>query len=119
MRLLLRVAFLLFVACSRGEPSPQPAASAGDAGRGKQLIDKYACTACHAVPGFEQGGSLGPSLAGIGSRAEISGRVPNNLETMTAYIADPPAVDPPTRMPPVGATPQEARDIAAFLFTLR
>ena len=126
MKAVPAIAFLIFVACSRGEQPAQtatgaaaPASAAADAGRGKELIDKYACAACHAIPGFEQGGSLGPSLEGIGSRPQISGRAANNRETMTAYIVDPTSVDPPTRMPAVGATPEDARDIAAFLFTLR
>ena len=118
------IALICFVGCARGEQKANSAtvattSTAGTVSRGKELIDKFACTACHAIPGCERGGSLGPSLAGIGSRPQISGRVPNNMSTMTAYIVDPSSVDPPTRMPPVGATEAEARDIAAFRFTLR
>lgn len=120
------IATLILAACAAEKPQQptQTAASvatpAGNPARGKELIDTYACTACHGVPGFEgPHGSLGPTLAGIATRPHIGGRVPNDPQTMAAYLQNPPAVDPPTRMPPLGLTEEEARHIAAYLFTLR
>jgi cytochrome c1 len=38
---------------------------------------------------------------------------------MARWLKDPPAVDPKTAMPNVGATDDEVRDISAYLYTLR
>lgn len=96
------------------------AASTGDPAIGRQLVDQYACLACHQVPGFEgPQGSLGPSLAGIGSRPTIGGRVPNSAATLTTFLQNPQAVDPQNRMMSVGVSEEDARHIAAFLFTLQ
>lgn len=95
-------------------------ASVGNPETGRQLIEKYACLACHQIPGFEgPQGFLGPSLEGMASRPTISGRVPNDVTTMTAYLQNPPAIDPPTRMPPLGISEEEARHVTAYLFTLK
>ena len=125
MRRLATFAIVFLVACSAEKPAAQTQtatapAIAGDAARGKEFIEKYACTACHHIPGFEgDSGSLGPDLAGIASRSEIGGRVPNNPATMASYLQNPPGVDPSTRMPPLGVSEEEARHITAYLFTLR
>ena len=126
MKRLATFVFAFFAACAAEEPAKQaqtkiaPVPVTGDAERGKELIEKYACTACHRIPGFEgRAGSLGPDLSGTGSRREISGRVPNNPAMMASYLQNPPAVDPPTRMPPLGISEEEAQHITAYLFTLR
>jgi sulfur-oxidizing protein SoxX len=50
----------------------EPLAKApGDASRGMQLFaarDGGHCVLCHAVPGVETAGNVGPSLAGVGKR---------------------------------------------------
>jgi sulfur-oxidizing protein SoxX len=48
-----------------------PLAAAGDAARGRELFasrDVGRCILCHAAPGIEFAGNVGPPLAGIGSR---------------------------------------------------
>ena len=128
---MTRLALLLVLAATLGcggeAPHEAPAAAgrgaatgAGDPAIGRQHIDRYACLACHRIPGFDgPQGSLGPSLAGMGSRPTIGGRVPNNRETMTAFLQNPQAVDPDSRMTPVGVSEEDARHITAFLFTLQ
>jgi cytochrome c2 len=123
MKRIIPPFLLLIAACSAEQPAapaPQPPpAMAGDAAQGKQLIDKYACAACHHIPGTEgPHGTLGPDLAGIKSRP-IGGRVPNDAATMVAYLQNPPAIDPPTRMPPLGVTEEEAKHMTAYLFGQR
>lgn len=118
----------LFARCSAEKPaaqSPQarvaPApAAAGSASAGKKLIDQYACLSCHKIPGFEgPQGSMGPSLEAFASRKTIAGGIPNEPQTVTAYLQNPQAVDPQNRMPPLGISEPEARDITAYLLTLR
>jgi L-cysteine S-thiosulfotransferase len=48
-----------------------PFAAAGDAARGREVFasrDVGRCILCHAAPGIEFSGNVGPSLAGVGSR---------------------------------------------------
>ena len=38
---------------------------------------------------------------------------------LTAWLRDPPALDPGTAMPAQGLSAPEAQDVAAYLYTLR
>jgi cytochrome c len=69
------------------------------------------------VPGAD--GLVGPPLAGIASRAYIGGVAPNTPENMVRWLMDPPALAPRTAMPNLGVAPSDARDMAAYLYTLR
>ncbi|HEY0243909.1 MAG TPA: c-type cytochrome [Gemmatimonadaceae bacterium] len=118
----------LLARCSAEKPAgpatPAGATAApvatGDADAGKKLIDQYSCISCHKIPGFEgPQGSMGPSLEAFASRKAIAGGIPNEPKTVTAYLQNPQAVDPQNRMPPLGITEPEARDITAYLLTLK
>jgi cytochrome c1 len=43
----------------------------------------------------------------------------NTPDNLMLWIRNPPGVDPLTAMPDTGVTEGDARDIAAFLYTLR
>lgn len=125
---LLAIALLSLAACNSHEPaattSSQTAApapgGAGDAARGKQLIAQYGCQTCHVVPGVEGlGGTMGPSLQGFGTHPQIVRKVPNDQTTLAAFLQNPQAVDPQTAMPNLGISAADARDLAAFLHTLK
>ena len=60
-----------------------------------------------------------PTLAGLAGRMYIAGLLPNSPENLIRWIEDPTAIDPQTAMPDVGVTPSDARDIAAYLYTLK
>jgi cytochrome c1 len=62
---------------------------------------------------------VGPPLAGVASRAYIAGVLPNTPENMMVWVRDPQGVDSLTAMPNTGVTASDARDIAAYLYTLR
>ncbi len=92
----------------------------GDAARGKEAIVRYGCGACHTIPGVSGATALvAPSLADFGERAYIAGWVPNTPDNLVRWVQDPPAMKPGTPMPNLGVTPADARDIAAYLYTLR
>lgn len=105
----------------RTDPAPQATADTpADAERGRLALTQYACNACHRIPGVT--GSdvhVGPPLAGIASRALIAGALPNHPAQMQRWIVDPQSVDPATTMPNMQVAPRDARDIAAYLATLR
>jgi hypothetical protein len=62
---------------------------------------------------------VGPPLDRIGSRAFVGGVVRNTPDNLISWIQNPPALDEKTAMPNLGVTPTDARDIAAYLYTLR
>lgn len=80
------------------------------------LIEKYGCTACHSIPGVNgPKGMVGPPLEHIGSRGYIAGKFANTPDTMARWIQNPQALDPQNAMPNLGITPEEAKEIAAYL----
>lgn len=94
------------------------ALTGGNSERGQAAFLKYGCGGCHAVRGQPQAsGLVGPPLDGIGARAIIAGRLENKPENLRRWIMDPQAVSPGTAMPRLGVTPEDSRDIAAFLYT--
>jgi cytochrome c2 len=107
-------------ACTHGEADAMALTHGGDAARGKEMIRHYGCGACHTiprVPGAES--SVGPSLVGIARQAYIAGVMPNVPENMIRWIMDPPSVDEKTAMPNLRVSATDARDIAAYLYTLQ
>lgn len=49
----------------------------------------------------------------------IAGELPNSPANLVRWIKDPKSVEPGTDMPDLGLTDQQARDVAAYLYTLR
>jgi cytochrome c1 len=109
---------LLLAAC--GGKEAMRTVPGGDAGIGKKLVTQYQCGACHKIPEVAgAGGEAGPDLEGFGKLSYIAGRIPNQPPQLSAWLLDPPALKPGTPMPAMGMTEQEARHMAAFLYTLR
>ena len=91
----------------------------GNADRGEKLIVANDCGVCHTIPGVARArGRIGPPLTGFAARAFIAGQVPNSPQTLVKWIQDPPAIAPETAMPVLGISESDARDIAAYLYTL-
>jgi cytochrome c len=87
--------------------------------RGREAIERHGCVACHVIPGVPGPRSdVGPPLDRMARRAYIAGVVPNLPSEMIRWLVDPPQVAPLTAMPAMGISELEARDIAAFLYTL-
>lgn len=92
----------------------------GDAARGKQLIEYYGCGSCHTINGIRNAaGLVGPPLNGIAMRLYVAGVLQNTPGNLERWIQNPKAVDEKTAMPNLGVTPDDARQIAAYLYTLR
>ena len=119
----LPLALLLLVACNRGEAAKTGSAPppVGDGARGPQLAAQYGCNVCHIIPGVEgPQGSLGPSLQGLASRPSISmGAVQNTPANLVQFIQNPAALNPQSSMPPIAIPESDAKDLAAYLLTLR
>lgn len=113
---LLPAALLLGACAERGMLD----AARGDAERGRVLVARYHCGQCHAVPGVPAaGGRLGPALDGYARRSYIAGRWPNDPVRLALWIAEPQALAADTPMPDLGVSAGDARDIVAYLATLR
>lgn len=112
------LAAVLLAAC--GEKTVPPRTIAGaDPARGLAVIERVGCAACHAIPGVDwPRGRAGPSLDGFGASPLIAGRLPNRPDLLTAWLLDPPSLAPGTAMPPSAISEAEARDVAAYLYTL-
>ena len=108
-------------ACSSSPSStPPPQVPGGSPKRGAEAIVRFGCGACHVIPGIQGAvGKVGPPLIDFSERGYIAGELPNNGPNLIRWIMDPKGVEPGTDMPDLGVSPQQAQDIAAYLFTLR
>jgi cytochrome c2 len=96
------------------------AMTGGSVTAGKAAIGRYNCGACHRIPGIgAAAGVAGPALNGIATRSFIAGILPNDPANLQRWIQHPQQVVPGNAMPDQGVTPRDARDIAAYLYTLR
>jgi len=81
--------------------------------RGRQLFYDYACYACHLTKGYESARRIGPGLTGAGSKVDRA--------WILAWLDDPTALRPATRMPANWPTPSgqarldEIKAVAALL----
>jgi cytochrome c1 len=117
MRALIALAL---IACrGTGTDRSYPVPTGGDRAQGLATIQRVGCGACHDIPGIRGlHGRLAPSLADFAHRAVIGGILPNNPANLTRWLLDPPKISPRTAMPALGLTAQEARNVAAYLYTL-
>ncbi len=107
-------------ACSHEAYESASAMTGGDPARGAQAIAKYGCNACHTIPGIAgTRGLVGPPLVQIAKRVYLAGRLPNTPGNMLKWIQHPQQIEPGTVMPEMGVGDRDARDIAAYLYTLR
>jgi cytochrome c len=96
-----------------------PRVSGGDPALGEDLLRGYTCGGCHVIPGVTAAdGLVGPPLTDWASRAYIAGAVWNTPENLIRWIMDPAAIEPGTTMPDLDVREDQARHMAAYLFTL-
>lgn len=107
--------------CTGGKAThPYGVAVYGSPHRGRELIVHYGCGACHTIPGIDSArGLVGPPLYFWSRRTIIAGELPNTPANLVRWIENPPAIEPGTAMPDLGINRRQARDIAAYLYTLQ
>jgi cytochrome c oxidase subunit 2 len=107
--------FTRWVAAQRA-PAVEPA---GDAARGKEIYATRACVGCHTIAGVSTG-VLGPTLTHFGSRGTLAaGMWPNTPDNVAAWVRDPQGLKPGVKMPNLGLTAAQAKDVAAYLSALK
>ena len=116
----LLIASLLGLAMIGNAGAAGPDNFDGDDRRGADLVKNYRCGTCHDIPGIAgANGNVGPPLHRIGTRTYIAGYIQNSPDNMAAWIEDPQKALPGNAMPRMGIPQKDARDIAAFLYTLK
>jgi cytochrome c2 len=107
---------LLLSACEQRPSMPFE----GDPENGRLLLRQFGCGSCHVIPGVAAAeGRAGPPLAGIARRAYLAGLLPNTPQNLSRWIRDPKSVDGRTAMPDLSVGEAHARDMVAYLYTLR
>lgn len=119
MRLSVSLCAGLFLLALAGTPARAQATS-GSPQRGHALILRVGCGSCHIIPGVRGAkGLVGPPLDHMGQRIYIAGLLRNTPANMMRWIMHPQAIVPGNAMPEMGLGASEARDISAYLATLR
>ncbi|WP_284734486.1 c-type cytochrome [Sphingosinicella terrae] len=109
---------LLLAACKPPPEGRHPMAGA-DAAAGRAVVERVGCGSCHAFPDIAwPRGAVGPDLSRFASQTMIAGRVPNRPDLLAAFVRNAPAVVPGSAMPAMPIDEAEARDVAAYLYTL-
>ncbi|MBV8755208.1 MAG: c-type cytochrome [Hyphomicrobiales bacterium] len=120
--LILACVALALAACDPPEDryTTAQAPSGGNPSHGASLIRQYGCGECHIVPGIAGAeGLVGPPLNKLARRVYIAGVMRNSPDNLMAWLQDPQAVVPGNAMPRMGLNRDQARDITAYLYTLR
>ncbi len=121
--LLLTACWLLITGCSASFANAnREFVIAGDPEAGREELRLYGCGACHhipGVPGANQSVSVGPSLEHWANRYFIAGTLQNTPDELIEWIRFPQTIEPGTAMPDLDVTEQDARNMAAYLYTLR
>lgn len=121
---LSRAVFVIALAggagCANTRSAPLVHVDGGDASRGRRDIAAYGCGSCHIIPGIAGAdGLVGPPLIKWSGRKMIAGEIPNTPDNLVYWIVMPQSIEPGTAMPNLGVSDGQARDIAAYLYTIR
>jgi cytochrome c len=112
-------AVVLMFACATEQRTAPSTLENGDPERGQHAIESYGCGSCHVIPGIEGAdGTVGPPLNAYSQRSYIGGQAENTPTNLIQWIENPQSIEPKTAMPNLGVTSTQARDIAAYLYTL-
>ncbi len=98
----------------------QPAHINATMSEGQRIFETTACVNCHTIRGTPAHGTFGPDLTHLMSRQTIaSGASKNTIGDLIAWIYNPDAIKPGSKMPSMGLSTQQSAEVAAYLATLR
>jgi len=118
--LLLLLLAIATVACDDHAKRTAMQITGGDPARAAAAVRKYGCGSCHTIPGIDGAHAIvGPPLERFSRRSIIAGHLSNNPDTLIRWIRHPHGFGQETAMPEMGVREQDARDIAAYLYTLQ
>jgi cytochrome c5 len=107
-----------------GAPAPSVLANA-DPARGKTVMEKNGCPSCHLFTGAPQLDGSTPYKTDDKALSSAMQLAPDlrfarrrlRPEAIIAWVSNPQAVKPDTLMPEFRLSPEDARDVAAFVLT--
>jgi cytochrome c1 len=110
---------LLALGACQSSPDDRRSMPGADPAAGLAAIRGAGCGSCHRIPGLDwPRGEVGPALDAFADQNLIAGRLPNRPDVLAAYVRNAPALTPGTTMPAMPISAAEARDVAAYLYTL-
>jgi cytochrome c2 len=117
----MRLAAVLIAALTAGACSaPADSKPEGDIQRGKTAIEQNGCGVCHRIPGIPNAdGTIGLPLERLGAREKLNSGVAATPDNIVKWIVDPKAMKPETEMPDLDINEATAKDITAYLLSLK
>jgi len=123
VRLRARAESLRRAAPREGDERPRSdplQATTGDPVRGRHVMQQHGCIACHEIPGIVGASApVGPPLDRMAMHSFIGGVLENTPQNMVRWLRAPEQFVPDGAMPNLGVPERDARDMAAYLATLR
>jgi cytochrome c1 len=108
----------LLAACARDQDY-RPQVPDADPEQGRLALQAHECGVCHVIPGVQGArGRVGPPLDAYSRRVYLAGKFPNTPRMLVQWIQDAPSLAPQTAMPAIAMTEAQARNMAAYLYTL-
>ena len=86
----------------------------------RAIFGSLSCVNCHTVKGTPAVGKFGPDLTHLMNRQTLAaGMLPNNAETLRAWVNDPQEIKPGCFMPGMKLTDQELKQVVSYLQSLK
>lgn len=86
---------------------------------GRKRLAQHSCVSCHVIPGVPRGdGKSAQSLAHWHGRRTFLNTYENTPENLEKWLETPSHRKPGTAMPDLNVSPQDSRDMAAYLFSI-
>jgi cytochrome c oxidase subunit 2 len=99
-------------------PLAPPTSALAKAGQGVFMSQQ--CASCHTIRGTAARGTIGPDLTHLATRRTLAAlMIPNDRAHLTQWVANPQSIKPGNKMPALGLSPQQLRQVVAFLQGLR
>ncbi|MDA1096267.1 MAG: cytochrome c oxidase subunit II [Chloroflexi bacterium] len=93
------------------------------AASGRDVFTAKGCIGCHTIGGFDEAvGVVGPNLTHFGSRTTIAANIMARDEAganLAAWLRDPPAIKPGSKMPNLQLTDEQIASLTALLVGLK
>lgn len=86
---------------------------------GRTKLAQHSCISCHIIPGVPKAdGISAPSLAHWCWHRKLLDTYPNTPENLEKWLENPSHLKPGTSMPDMNVSPQDSRDMAAYLYSI-
>ena len=103
---------------AQAAPAASPATPLASAG--ERVFMSSQCGSCHRIAGTVAQADVGPDLSHLASRSTLAAlTIPNTPRELAAWLHNPQAIKPGSRMPDLGLTAAQVTSLVAYLDGLR